>query len=469
MEGRAMRPIVIAVAASFVLWAGCGKSGKKAPPAGGYIGGGVSTTKGGTAVSNAGVLLVNTNDMTVASGISMTDSQGRYRIDGVPPGSYTVVVLHDSLVVHEKSSPKALIESDKLTTYDIGMVPFEFAGVGGYHIEGTVTDAATADPIPGAYVGPALINRGEHDVYAQGFCPWSGVTDSLGHFSVPAIPYTLPKGSGLIPISVTKDGYEPFTLVGEGPSIPMVIPPLLPVPSEGKTLEVGVTMRPLASDGTGPHGTGAIKGHLTSFGNSLGGVLVGVSLAYVSEPDTLRLPPASHVPVPQKVVRTNGRGDFEVTGLTPGYYWVDPAFPQDDGYVMSSNLGPFSGQCMVEANATCDLGTLQVGRAISPIEPGNRAAVQDTTPELRWTAIPDHPGMVFVGYNVQYGTGYVMDNQATNLTEPRWQVPDSKAFSVGDVVRWTAIARAYNPAIEDTVAIGEFEWPATFRVVTVGE
>jgi hypothetical protein len=464
MEGRAVRPIVLAVAVSCVLFAGCGKSGKKGPPAGGYLGGGVSTTKGGTAVSDAGVMLVNTNDMTVASGIAMTDSQGKYRIDGVPPGSYTVMVLHDSLVVHEKTSPKALIESNKLTTYDIGMVPFEFAGAGGYHIEGTVTDAVTAAPIPGAYVGPALISAGEHDTYAQGFALWSGVSDSLGRFSVPALPFSIPPGSGLIPITVTKDGYESSTLVGEGPSIPTVIPPLLPVPSEGRTLEVSVHMEPLDSDGTGPHGTGAIKGHLTSFGKSLGGVLVGVSLAYVSEPDTLRVPPASHVPVPEKVVRANGFGNFEVTGLAPGYYWVDPAFPQDDGYVMSSHLGPFSGQCMVEAGATCDLGDLEVGRAITPLAPLNRSTVRDTTPELRWTAIDDYPGLVFVGYNVQYGTGYVMDKQVTNLMQPRWQVPDSKAFSVGDVVRWTSIARAYNPATADTVAIGEFEWPCTFKV-----
>lgn len=459
MKGRTVRPVILALAALGLLWVGCGKSKSKAPLPGGYIGGGVSKTKGGGAVPGAAVLLVNTNDMTVASGMAITDAEGQYRIDGVPPGSYTVMVLHDSLVVHEKPSPQALIESNKLTTYDIGMVPLGFAGVGGYHIEGTVTDASTSDPVPGAYVGPAVMVRGEHDIYAQGFALWSGVTDSLGHFNVPAVPFEMQSESGLIPISVTKEGYEQFTLIGDGPSVPLVIPPLLPLPSEGRTLEVSVAMQPLS-----PTGTGSLKGSLTSFGEPLPNVLVGVSLAYVSEPDTFRAPPASHVPVPQKVARTNAHGDFLVTGLTPGYYWVDPAFEQDDGYVMSDYAGPFAGYCLVEPGATYDLGVLEVGRAISPVAPENRSTVKETTPELRWTEAPEGPGLVFVDYEVQYGTGYIMDKRATNLTEPRWQVPEAKAFSIGDVVRWTVIGRAYNTTTQDTVAVAEFEWPATFKV-----
>lgn len=457
--------LVLATTVLCLAWAGCGDDGTKSPPAPGSVEGTLTEVNSGTPVGDATVMLIDVLELTVASEIVGTDNAGHYRIDGIAPGSYAVLVFHDSLAVREKPAPQVRVSPNKVTTFDINLVDIEFSGPGGYHIEGTVIDAQTLEPVPGAFVGQALLLQGELEGFAEGVAFLSAVTDSFGSFSVPALDLEFAFESGLAPITVTKEGYEPYTLIGEGPSIPGVLPPLLPFPpGDGLTLAVDISLEPLSPDGTGSHGAGAIKGRLMSFGQPVADVLVGASISAVSDPDTFRTPPVSPVPVPEGVARTDAQGRFLLEGLTPGQYWVDPAFLDNDGYVKGTFGDPLAFMCTVVDSGTCDLGVLEIGRAITPVSPQNRSTVQDTTPEFRWSPISIPPGYDFLGYEVGYGVGYLLMDSGGLLQEPRWQVPVSKVFSPGDNVRWHVSAVAYDPSSQREVEIAAFEWPVTFSV-----
>ncbi len=445
---------------------GCddGPGGPRPP---GSVEGKVTEVESGDGVDSALVVLVDVEDLAVASEVAATDEEGLYRIDGVRPGDYAPLVFHEALVTRERPAPRVPVRSNKVTDFDIELVYFDFAGEGGYRIEGSVTDAETMEPVPGAHVGPVVVFAGDLQAYAAGFAPWSTVTDSLGSFSVPGFLLgSLGEDRGLVPINVTKEGYEPSTMIGEGFTIPEILPPLLPLPEgDDRTLSLDFVLQPLPASGTGPHGAGAVRGRLMSLGQPVAGVLVGASVSFVSDPDTFRAPPVNPVPVPDKVARTDRDGSFTIEGLTPGNYSLDPAYPIDDGYVFSTFLlGPSGPNFVVEDSSTFDFGIIEMGRALLALSPAVGAAVQDTTPEFRWSAVPEAPGYTFVDYELQYGNGWVLYSVVDDLTEPRWQMPVSRAFSPGDNVRWAVRARAFSQALGDTVTIGVLEWPATFKV-----
>ncbi len=456
--------VLCAAIISCLVVPGC-DDGPKGPIAPGAVEGTLTEVQSGTPVGDASVILINVEDMTVASEIAATDDAGYYRIDGIAPGQYAALVLHDTLVVRERPAPQVLVRSNRVTAFDMNLVHFEFKSSTGYRIEGTVTDSQTMEPVAGAHVGPALANQEDLGGYAVGFAPWSAVTDSMGQFSAAALELSFSFDGGLAPISVTKKGYEPSTLIGEGISIPPILPPLLPFPAGGgRTLTVGVALTPIPEDEPGPSGAGAIMGRLTSLGRTVPGVLVGVSLVAVAEPDTFRQDSYRPVPVPEKVARTDWRGDFFIDGLTPGRYMIEPAFLDDDGYVRGTLEDPLSFICEVLDSDTCKVGTLNIGRALKPLDPAIASAVNDTTPEFRWSAAPSIEGYESVEYMLQYGIGYAMENTELGITEPRWQVPEFEALSPGDKVRWTVEARAFDVDAGRVVTIAEFEWPATFSV-----
>lgn len=457
--------VLYAVILSCLLVSGCDDDGPKGPIAPGSVEGTLTEVQSGTPVGDASVILINVEDMKVASEIAATDDAGYYRIDGIEPGEYAALVLHDTLVVRERPAPQVLVRSNRVTDFDINLVDFEFKSSTGFRIEGTVTDSQTMEPVAGAHVGPALVGQGDLDGYAVGFAPWSAVTDSMGQFSAAALDLSFPFGEGLVPISVTKEGYEPNTLIGEGVSIPPILPPLLPFPAAGgRTLTVELTLTPLPPDGTGPSGAGAIMGQLTALGKPVAGILVGVSLVAVAEPDTFRQGSYRPAPVPEKIARTNRVGYFFIDGLAPGQYYIEPAFLDNDGYITGTLEDPLLFNCNVLDSDTCDVGTLRIGRALTPLSPAKGTAVDDTTPEFRWSAAPSMEGYEFMGYMLQYGIGFPLENTVLDLTEPRWQMPELRAFSPGDKVRWSVEARALDVDADRIVTIAEFEWPTTFSV-----
>lgn len=418
-------------------------------------------------VTDAKIVLVDAENLTVATEIIETDDEGAYRFDGLPPGEYAALVLHKSLAVRERAAPLIQIGSGRVTTFDINMIPFELFADHNFSIEGTVTDEATGDPVAGAHVGAAIAVSGELSAYLGGVGTfWATVTDSAGYYNVPALALNLPGGVGVVPLTVTKEGYEPNTRIGEGPSIPGVIPPTYPLPvGDHNTLHVDIVLSPESYGGDVLGPVGAIKGRLTYLGAPVRNAIVGVSVAFVADPDTLKGPPVNNVPVPEKTAYSDRKGEFFIDGLIPGDYWVDAAFFETDGYVLDTVAHPLSTRCSVTAFETCNVGDIELMKAISPKAPPNRSAAQDTTPEFSWTPVSAPSGMVFAGYNLEYGTGYVMTTQKRNIMETRWQMPDEMALGRGEYVRWNVVARAFNPASGDTVLIGEFEWPATFSVM----
>lgn len=472
--GQPRLTVLFIAIVGFVAWAGCGDDNIISPAPTGSIRGHVTEIGSGEAVTDAWITFVDPLDWASASPIVFTDQNGDYSISGVSAGVYLPLIFQDTLVVFDNLGSLAKVEPRKTTTHDLRLVDSEILDFDNkYSIAGVVTDGLTGDPIAGAYVGMIGLESWEIPAIYHGvFLEFWALTDSLGRFSVETSVYVEENGRGelvergLFPISVTKEGYEPLSLIGEGPSIYDFVPRTLPLPpGPDSVLAVTVALNPIPEGGAGPHGVGALEGRVVYQNDPVPNVLVGLSLAYVAEPDTFRQAGTRPVPVPGKVARTGEDGGFIIDGLTPGTYYVHPAYPYGDGYAGDPlwGRGGSPRRCQVIESDTTDVGDIEVAQALEPVYPLDGTVIETGTPELRWEPVGDTP-YVFKGYEVQYGTGYILYQAKRNLFEPRWQMPDTLALPPGSHVRWTVIAKAFDQAAGDTISIGEFEHISTFSV-----
>jgi hypothetical protein len=293
--------------------------------------------------------------------------------------------------------------------------------------------------------------------------PEWGVTDAQGRFSIASIHFrTEYEGGGLMPITVTHAGYEPFTLVGTGPMF-LEWGPLLPLPeTPDSVLEVEIAMRRLGANGAGPHGAGALRGRVVHLGQPLAGLRVGISAEQLVDADTLapRGKFRAAVPVPDRGTVTDVEGRFFIDELTPGSYGLQPAYLPEDGYV-AIHL-PAVG---IIASDTTDVGDLEVARAIAIISPAQGSVIDDATPEFRWEATPLPSGYHLVEYEIQIAVGqYLVGIVEDGLTEPSWQVPEDQAFPPGACVRWFVQARVAPDAGGNWLDAGDSEKANTFCV-----
>jgi hypothetical protein len=140
-----------------------------------------------------------------------------------------------------------------------------------------------------------------------------GVTDDLGRFTLKYCCRLCYAGNFCIPpITGTKSGYGPFTLVGRGPEIFPGFGGMLPAPDS--VLVLDIRLRPEAPEAP----RGMVRGRLAFAGQPVPGVRVGLSLAVVSQPDTF--PPRAAkaqddviaAPLPDRIAVSDARGGFEI-------------------------------------------------------------------------------------------------------------------------------------------------------------
>jgi len=442
---------------------GCGEDNGSGPlPTG--VQGRITELDSRSSVADARLLLIDPSSLVPASSVVMTDTAGRYRIEEVLPGEYAVFIYHDSLVVFDRSGPRVQVVEHQMSTHDIRLINSELWNGQGVHIEGAVVDAVSGEPVAGAFVEPTIWAQQATDVHA----PFQGttlpewvVTDSQGRFSMASYIVTDLEGTiiGLAPITVVHTGYRPFTLVGRGDALPMS-GPALPVPV-GSVLEVSIRLQPETM--TPP---AAVRGRVVERGSGLPvpGLLVGLSLSAVAEPDTfgIRSEPEG-VPLQGKVDTTDDDGQFTIDGVYPGDYVIAVAYLTDDGYVGESLSEDVVGLTVDESDAGyVDIGDVPVLRALRPLFPAAGVTIDGPAPELRWEAFPPGEGYRLIGYELQVGTTYLLDPVgSTLLAEPQWQSP---GYAPGSHVRWwvTAIAEVGEPP--DTLAVGGFETASTFSV-----
>lgn len=461
------RSLPAAALAAFVACAvlACNDEPSKPSPTVGSVSGTITELDSSAPVADAAVVMVDPASLATRSALAATDGSGRYQIGGLAPGRYSVFVYHDSLVVFDRRSPYVQIEAGRTATYDMRLLSSELWSKV-VRIAGVVRDAVSGAPIPGAYVGDAFwgISIGT-DVWAPlvGITvPEWAVTDAAGRFDVDSSLLTDENGEpfGLAPISASKSGYEPNTLVGEGPPF-YDLPPPLPMPSEDDSiLRVEIRLQPLPGS---PQTHGAIAGRTVFLDSAVSNVRVAVSLGWTSDPDTIRGGRAPAVPVPDRVAVTDDAGSFVVSGLVPGVYSIAAAYLPDDGYVGYNFRSDEGSMITVSAGHTTDVGDLHLLQALRPLSPADGASITDQTPVLAWTPIVPGQGYTLTHYEIGFADGYIQD-EAGMSGVPSWQFPDSLAVARGGHGRWWVDAFATVPGGADTIVVATFERAATFTV-----
>ena len=457
-----MKPLSISLILLGLTGSGCGDDLNRGLLVAGSVEGSVVEISSNSPVVGAELILIDPGRVTPASSLVRTDRNGRYRIDGVPPGDYAVFVYHDTLITFDRSAPLVRVAEGEVSTYQIRMMDSALWDGSGYRVAGTVLDDETGLPVDGAFVEGVFEAWNDIRPPFQGITrPDWAVTDPAGRFSITVRTY-LVGGElvGLEPISVTRDGYESYSLGGEGPW-PEEYPPSLPIPTgSDSTLHVEVRLTPLPASGIGPHGAGTVRGRITCLGAPVAGIRVAVSMLSSAHPETLRTAPlGSTVPIQGNVAVTDSEGRFQIGRLTPGLYALHPAYLSDDGY-----LHPESSTLRVDASRTTDTPEIELIQAIRPVDPPRRAVVTTTAPRFSWEEKPGRPDYVFREYRLHVWAGSVEYVTAGGLSEPSWQLPDSLAFPAGMNVRWSVdvIGLSDDSDLPETVAA--FETSATFTV-----
>jgi hypothetical protein len=467
------RYTVLGLAAVLITFVFCGKDDPAKPPASAIpsVRGTVTLIGTGAPVPGAAVVLVDPSSVATRSAPTRTDSKGQYEIsERVAAGRYALFLYADSTIIFDRSGVYLTVEDGKTTTHDVRMVGSEFWGRSKPFVNGLVVDDSSGAAIPGAYVGVAFWGVQGVDVrgpFVGLTHPEFGITDAAGRFSVTNSMAIDVDGtsSGLLPIGVSKSGYEPTTLVGHGPDI-SGLGSLLPLPEANSDSILNVTIRlhRLGPGGIGPHGAGSLTGRVWMGSTGVAGVRVAASLILSSNPDTLSGANRCS-PVPDKTALTDAQGSFTIAGLAPGSYYLEPAFLPDDGYVHNWTwfVGADSAYTVLP-NQTVDAGDYYVARALRPLTPAAGSEVTDSTPAFSWTPMRTGPGYTLLWYRIWFSDRFYERHSGEGLRNSSWVMPDSLALHHGDHIRWFAEAIGTVGAFPDTVVIGEFEQAATFTV-----
>ena len=445
-----------------LLAAGCGGGLDPEPPAEtGAVEGIVVRAATQAPVRDAGLVLIDPWSLRPSCPLTLTDSNGRARFDGISPGRYALFVYHDSLFPFERSAPLLTVRAAETTPYTVQMMKSDLWDGSGYRIAGRVIDAADGAPIAGAFVEGVFEAWDDLRLLFQGTSrPDWAITDAEGRFSITALPYTedgIPVA--LEPISISRDGYEPASLGGEGP-YPPDSPPSLPLPAgEDSTLIVEVRLHRL-DGGVGRHGSGGILGRLLDRGRPVPGLAVGLSLLSSSYPDTHRSAAlGAAVPIQGAVAWTDAQGSFLFERLTPGLYVIHPAYLSDDGY---ANIE--TGRIRVRAGQIAVAPDIELALALLPIAPPDRAVIGERTPEFIWQAYPDSIPYPVWEYKLYVTKGQLEYIAVGGLRESRWTMPDSLAIEPGAHIRWFVDLIGYtnDDGLPETIAL--FDNFATFRI-----
>lgn len=398
------------------------------------------TTVTGTAVTGAAVLLVSTALVPVAGPV-VSDAAGRYVLDAAAPGSHLALLYAtDSLALFARSTDRVEVHPARTTVHDVTLIDSELWHAGPVYIEGRVRDAVSAAPIHGAFVADVVTATFDLAAqYAGTTVPWFAATDAGGRFVLTATPLQLGLELGIVPITITRSGYEPRSVVGDGGDV-FGLGALLPFPAVGDTLHVEVHLRPESR----LQPRGAIAGTVRAGGVAVAGVRVGLSMALVADPDTLHRaaakPPRHHLraPVPDRFATTDAEGRFRIDGLHAGSYFVSAGFAAGDGFVPDSEPREVAGIGVADGAVTpVDVVVLH---ALAPAWPPRGHPIQPGMVTVSWDAFTPPPGYDALTYEVQAAPRFplasVVQTTATQAT--------IGPFAGGDVVRWWVTARARN-------------------------
>ena len=397
-----------------------------------------------------------------------TGATGSYRVDLVAPGDYVPVIYHKNMVIFGRTGSLLHVRAGQVVRHDLRLQASGLWTGEGARINGTVLDANTGEPVPGAHVGVTSWALGGVDVEGPFFgttIPELGVTDELGRFTLITQPS---EGTGALyfpPFSVTKSGYKPYTMVGRGPAYVPGLPAfgtMIPAPLDS-VLNVEIRLHP---DPLGT-GLGVVRGRVMFAGQPVPGVPVGLSLAAVAAPDTFSPTVRKagrdgiETPLPDHTALSDPSGAFEIDAIPFGTYVVISAYLANDGYraLARDEDRPI---VTLTSSTPVDVGDLRLAKALQPLNPPDGSLSAEPSPEIRWEPLTGLPeGYTLVDYQLIIDDDYTLDIMV-HTQEPRWQVP--VRIRPNAHMRWLVQARVVQSGSADTLSMGVTERAATFTV-----
>ncbi len=399
-----------------------------------------------------------------------TDATGSYRVDQVAPGDYVPVIYHKNMVIFGRTGSLLHVRAGQVVRHDLRLQASGLWTGAGARINGTVLDADTGMPVPGAHVGITGWALQGVDVEAPFFgttLPEIGVTDGLGRFTLITTPDPFGPENYLPPFSVTKFGYKPYTMVGRGPEYVPGLPAfgtMIPAPLDS-LLNVEIRLHP---DPLGT-GLGVVRGRVVFAGQPVPGLPVGLSLAAVAAPDTFSPTVRKagedgiETPLPDRTALSDASGAFEIAAVPFGTYVVISAYLANDGY---RALARDEDRPVVTLTSSTpvDAGDLRLAKALQPLHPPDGSLSAEPNPEIRWEPLTDLPeGYTLVDYRLNIDDDYALDF-IVHTREPRWQVP--VRIRPNAHIRWLVQARVVQSGSADTLNLGVSERAATFTVAS---
>jgi len=429
----------------------------------GVVRGSVTYYHSGEPVDGAVALLVDATTLAGVAGPVLIGVDGAYEFTGMAAGEYHLFLSYGSFVVFDRTTPTVVLEAEQVVDYDVRMIyPGNHPS---YHfrIAGTVTDAITKAPISGAFVSCNASAPWDVQFPIRGIfdSDWT-ITDPDGRFGIQSSAFRTELGAiCVLPISCSKAGYRPTSLVGTCYDFPNW-GGALPAPTgEDSTLVVSLQLEPLPAGGTGT--SGALAGRLVHLGAPLAAVDVAVSLMCRADPDTfvpeVVVPDSPKVHIPERIATTGADGEFLIAGLDAGVYCLAPAFHLDDGYGAVNYYLTDEVYAVAEGD-TLDMGDIEVFTSVQVVRPAHGATISTSYPVLEWEPVPGASHYrLLISIDQRLAQRYIEHDTATS-----YQIPEDEPIPEGSCVRWMVIAVAPHPESGDPIYVGFFEDSATFCI-----
>jgi hypothetical protein len=414
---------------------GCGS--EPASPDLGSLHGQVISLEERAPVQGARLVLIDASRNAPSSDVVVSDSQGRYRIDSIPPGWHYLVVQAGPNVVYDPINSAFRVAARERLTREVVVAPYPFF-TAGPRVRGRVVDATSGEPLSGASVSVGSMNLAA--LFSGLGSPWEAVSDSAGKFHLGNVPVAYATSGaplGIVPVVASRSGFLP------GGTGSFLRREWIPLPAAGETAEVVIALRRGS-------GSGRVLGRITSSDRGVGGVSVALALIDTTasgDVGAARRRLETRSMIPDLLAVSDAGGDFEIARVPAGRYAVQAGYLPDDGWI---GQNPIAAGITVHESGVVHV-ELTVIRAVHLVQPVSGDVVSTGQPLLVWRRLPGADS-----YRVSFSlaNSFVL-GQSLATTDTSVVVP-AGFWGDGDYARWSVDAYQGSRLVGSSESIDAF-------------
>lgn len=414
---------------------GCGS--EPASPDLGSLHGQVLSLEERAPIEGARLVLIDASRNAASSDVVVSDAQGSYRIDSIPPGWHYLVIQAGRHVVYDPIDSAFRVAAREQLTREVVVAPYPFFTTGP-RVHGRVVDAASGEPLAGASVSVGSMNLAA--LFSGIGSPWEAVTDAGGEFHLGNVPVAYATSGtplGIVPIVASRSGFLP------GGTGSFLRREWIPIPAPGETAQVVIALK-------AGSGSGRVLGHITSSDRGVGGVSVALALIDTTAGEGAagarrRLDTRSMIA--DLLAVSDAAGEFEIARVPAGRYAVQAGYLPDDGWI---GQNPMMAAITVHESGVAHV-ELTVIRAVHLVQPVPGGVVSTGQPRLVWRRLPGADS-----YKVSFSlaNSFVL-GQSLSTADTSVVIP-AGFWGDGDYARWSVDAYQGNRLVGTTESIDSF-------------